>query len=677
MGILRSRVQRRDERGAVAIMVAISMVMLVVTAALVTDFGVVRLDRQQNKLAADDAVMAGLRAAGNEDDGQMYNSLGICAALDFLKANRSALSGLPPCASQPTHVCTAGDTSVNYHGTTTSGANSYEVWIESPYLVNSASAGGAFPEEALGSLSTDAGDPSKGGCDQIAVVIRESTTPALGRIVTNGQPLVTRLRSVGRVKISNGDTPPALLLLERTNCSVLTVGSGGSPSRIAVKGSGETPATIHSDSTATGAGCGSGSNQQLFQGKQANGVVAYGGTTGRSGIISAVAADDGRPANVISDSISNVFATTGVHPYITDSIPVSPRKQVSRRPVDRRYLAGVTSAVAAARSQWVNNHSSPTGYTATAGCPGGGPAAMAAYMSALELLAPTDKLYIDCPQNSGLTLNGTISAGTVYFHGFIQGGRLALPNAKQVYIDNTNDSGARITSTSPALTVSNGSSFCIGASFTNCNPSSPSTGQCLDGVVPGAKAQLVIRRGDMNSSGGSSPGLLRLCNTTVIMQGSDIGSATPADPGGCLPTTWGIAPTPTPCPGSLPGTSPVSLSGLTDWTAPNSIGDMATLTPAAKQTLWDGGEDLTLWTETYGDGPTYKMAGGGNMHVAGVFFVPNAYPFTITGSGAQDLTNAQYITRTFAVDGGASLTMGVDPYNAVAPPTLDPFSLVR
>jgi hypothetical protein len=193
------------------------------------------------------------------------------------------------------------------------------------------------------------------------------------------------------------------------------------------------------------------------------------------------------------------------------------------------------------------------------------------------------------------------------------------------------------------------------------------------------KANLLIRRGGVDSTGGSSPGLLRLCNTTMIMEGGQLGAGTAESPGGCLPTGLGTEPTSTPCVGASTsaGTSPVSLSGLTDWTAPNSIGDMAALTQGAKEALWSGGEDLALWTETYGTSSTFKMAGGGNMHVAGVFMVPNASPFTITGNGNQDLTNAQFVTRSFAVDGGASLKMQVDPYNAVGIPTIDPFTLVR
>jgi hypothetical protein len=103
----------------------------------------------------------------------------------------------------------------------------------------------------------------------------------------------------------------------------------------------------------------------------------------------------------------------------------------------------------------------------------------------------------------------------------------------------------------------------------------------------------------------------------------------------------------------------------------------AGLSLTQQQTLWDGGEDLSLWTETYGTSSTYQMAGGGAMRVAGVFMVPDAFPFNITGGGAQDLTNAQYVVRSFSVAGGATLTMKVDPNNVVGLPSLYDYRLVR
>ena len=175
---------------------------------------------------------------------------------------------------------------------------------------------------------------------------------------------MTRVRSVARVKISTGDQPPALLLLERHKCGVLTVGSGGSPSRIKVYGSGSAPGTIHADSDATDAGCGSGPNTQLLQGKQANGLVAYGSGTGIPGQISTVATDQGRASNVVADATANVYPTSGLNEASPGTASaITGRKIVKRTPVDKRYLAGLRTLASSARTQWDLSHSSPTGYT--------------------------------------------------------------------------------------------------------------------------------------------------------------------------------------------------------------------------------------------------------------------------------------------------------------------------
>ncbi|NUS52904.1 MAG: hypothetical protein HOQ22_17920 [Nocardioidaceae bacterium] len=584
--------------------------------------------------------------------------------MDFLKANLSALAGLPACTTTATQTCEPGDTSTyaRYHATVTSGNRTYEVWARSPYRVTDTSAGGVFPEESMPTLANNPGEPTQQGCDQIGVVIKETSHPVLGSL-TGRDTLTHTVRAVGRVKIQSGDLAPALLLLERTKCSVLTVGSAGSPSRISVAATGSTPATIHADSAATDAGCGSGSNQQLFQGKQANGIVAY-GTGTVAGTITSVASQNGVPAATISDSTSNVYGTAGIYPATLGTpTTVTGRKQVTRRPVDVRYRSGVVSAVSAAATEWGKSHSSPAGYTNYInGCP------TPAQMTTLAALTADKSVYIDCPGNGGITLSGSIGAGKIYFHGFIKNGALRMPNATEVYIDDTDNGGSRVNNDAISLTNS-GSSFCIRAS--TCTAGS-SVGQCstLPTGSPTSKARLMIRRGMINGAGGS---LLRLCNTTVVMEGGDAA--------GCVPATNGTAPSATPCGGGT-GDGQINTSGSADWTAPNAYGDMAAAgitTESAKQALWSAGEDLALWTESYGasSSPSFSMAGGGNMHVAGVFMAPNANPFNITGGGIQDLSNAQYIVRSFAVAGGATLKMSVDPNNAVGLPTLFDFRLVR
>src|SRR3954464_14634422 len=82
----RARSRRRDEQGAVAIIVAISVTFMAVAAGMVLDFGLVRIDRQIDKSAADAAVTAGLHALKAGDD-KPRPFRGVCTALRYLQAN--------------------------------------------------------------------------------------------------------------------------------------------------------------------------------------------------------------------------------------------------------------------------------------------------------------------------------------------------------------------------------------------------------------------------------------------------------------------------------------------------------------------------------------------------------------------------------------------------------------
>jgi len=63
--------------------------------------------------------------------------------------------------------------------------------------------------------------------------------------------------------------------------------------------------------------------------------------------------------------------------------------------------------------------------------------------------------------------------------------------------------------------------------------------------------------------------------------------------------------------------------------------------------------NLSLWSEHAGSG--YRINGGANMLLEGIFFTPYAYPFEINGGGGQGALQAQFISRTLKVSGGGSL----------------------
>ena len=561
---------------------------------------------------------------------------GVCASPDnTVKCNPAAP------AAQPAVY----DRSVTNAGTT------YRVVIKSPYSLSD----GGFAEEGY---STSTADPSlASGCDQVGVIISESRKPGLGSLATSGD-LSFSVRSVGRATLGGSDDlAPALILLERTACSVLTVGSAGAGagSYIKVLGYGKTPGSIHVDSAATGGDCGSGSNKQLFQGKQADGIVAYGSIapTGTAGIITSVATNNGKAANIVSDALADVYGTTATSGTGVTKAAVSGRAPVGRGPVDSRYRLGVRDEIATAQTAglWTMSAASAAtaGWTVTGCSPTGAE------------LNVTTKLYVNCTQNSGITLNDkTIKATQVFFNGFVKGGKVSMPNATRVFVNNTDSSGGPISAA--AVSLSNNNGFCVRST---CDTAVASN--CSASASPN-RAVLLVGQGNLDASGG----LLRLCSTTAVLLGGYPST-------GCIPGADGALPMDNPCATTGPnkeGNTRIDITGgaQLDWTAPNKsadyIADKATREAAWRNDL----EDLALWSESYG---LYRMAGSGAMSVSGVFMAPNAMPFTVGGGGSQTLTNAQYIARSFSVTGGGTLSLTVDPRNAVTIPSITGFLLVR
>jgi Flp pilus assembly protein TadG len=644
----------RDERGGAAIFMALSLTMILVAAAMVLDFGLIRLDRQSNKSVSDSAVMAGLRAA-DDDTSDIYTLRGVCGALSFLRANKPELAGLPDsmCAGSwqtSDRVCdqanpNASTSLTDYVGTVTANSTTYNVEIKAPYQLSD----GNWPEE---SLSTLASDPSlMNGCDQLAVMITESRRPGLGGLVANR--VSTRTRTVGRIHVGAGMRPPALLLLERTKCSVLVVGSNGSPSSIKVNATMGVPGTIHADSNATGSDCGSGSNQQLFQGHQTNAIEAGAGSATAPGVITSRATYLKRANNIVWDDVLNVHGLTSAGGIVAPT----GQNLVTRRPIDDRYATGVRSSLAGAATFWTMNPTNalPQGWQ-KAGC---NPSA--------SDLSFTGSLYIDCPQQNGITLGSgsspiTINASTVFFNGWLKGGGLHMPNATRVYVNNTDSSGNLIKP--DAIAMTGGDALCVQA--TACDSANLVNGECP--TTPGSgNAKFFVRRGGLAENGG----LLRLCHTTVYLMGGQTD--------GCVPATNGAAPTTTPCLGQSDtlGNGQLKITGGSqDWSAPNAYAGL--IPPADQVTAWTGAEDLALWSESGSTTSTkFTMNGGGSMRIVGIYMTPNALPFQLTGGAAQSLVNAQFIASSFSLGGNSNLTMTVDPNNAVTIPQLDRWTLVR
>jgi Flp pilus assembly protein TadG len=680
------RLRRRRERGAVAIIVALSMTALLVLAALVIDFGLVRVDRQVDKSAADSATLAGLHAL-NGGDGNPHPFLGVCTAIKYLQQNSDRFDSVDENTGWTDGLGTVtadGCTDVTLRAQTCAPGSpaSWARWtwsgtyqgaplsvaIQSGYQIPA----GVWGEDNLAASLDDADDDAE-GCDQLAIIVTQTREPGLGSLATSSD-LKTAIRSVGRVKQIPGGYAPALLLLKRTGCPILQVGAagGGANSYVHVYGKVSSsgfsqPGTIHADSD--GSGCSGSAGNWIFYGKAADGIVTYaapasGGLpdSSKPGLITSVAGTLGISIDKIRDADPNVYSSGALNEAGAASAPKSRpigRGLVTRRPVDDRYIPTGAGVRAITSSAWSSVFSPISGVTAANAvakgytkvtCSGGG----GVVTSSPELTAAT-KLYVDCGNLKSIP---TINAATVVFNGNVSPGTVSMPNATEVYI---------FGSSGDALTLSSGNTFSMHTS------GHTSGAQCMSTQVNG-RAKLVIYNGDLKMSGGT----LQLCNTTVLMMGGSSNA--------CLPTDSGNAPTQSPCGVGNMGTGQIKQTGGdVDWTAPDEH-DAMTLANGDPDPLvapdWlntAGPEDLALWSESASNNTSNKasLGGGALLHVRGVFMTPNFDPFTIGGNSVQDLTNAQFIATSIALNGTVQLKLTVDPNSAVTLPTLGVVGLVR
>lgn len=619
--------QQRED-GVVALIVALTLTSLVVVTALMIDFGLARLDRQSNKLASDSAVTAGMQALEGEDE-QFFAFKGVCEAIEYLQASRPDLTGLSwgLCdGSRDSLVCIPGNTATYARfeqDITATDGSTYHVEVRSPY--NLREDVGDFAEENTASLAGDREDAAVDACNQIGVQITQSREPGFGSLATD-EDITSSIRSVGRIEAGDAQSPVALLLLERNDCGVLEI--SGANAKIRVMGTPEgrdvdgvtvipsSPAVIHADSLGNGDDCGSGSN--VYNGNKDHGIVAEESFEAppRPGIITTPALTAaGVPAKA-TDPFPFVITKPGPPNEPT------PRDLVTRALPDEAYLDLVRSEVYSAEATVFGAitpaNAVANGYKVLNDC-----RPTQAMVNALNLTSAS-KLYVDCTSPAGFRpTNVTIQAGTIFFNGFIASSatNLDLPNANRVYVYGATGPGAIGLNASGTFKMHN-----FGAA--SCG-----TGTSANG------ARLFVKNGQLAATGG----LLQLCHTTVILMGGQ-GDA-------CLPSTSPVPPTATPCGGSWSGSGFVSLSGgaSVDWTAPN--------TTTNKVTVRTGLEDLALWTESYGDGPTYSMTGSGAMTLRGVFMAPNADPFNIKGGGGQDVKDSQYVATKLNVTGNGELLM--------------------
>lgn len=580
------RDRRRDEDGIVTLVVAMGLVVMLVVVGMVLDFGIARLDRQQNKTVADAAVTAGIRAVDG-GDGEVYGFKGVCQALAFLRANKAELATLTWSAcSDPVKLATpcvwgTPSTYASFTGT----ANGVTVEISDPYDLTTS----GWPEENLPSLKADQLTAAD-SCTQLSVVVRQARKPGFGSIATSSD-LVTAVRTVGRVTLGfDDDQSVALLLLERTGCDALLV--NGTNSYVRVWANGNSPGVIHSDST--GETC----NQKTMTGDHPSGIEAYASPVS-PGIVRSRAVGTPWESHLV-DSTANVVA---------ENSSISSGPLVSRKPVDLRYIGGARAAV--------------SDYEAQAATNGAGWTVKNCNASAGDLAGVTGKLWIECGNNSFNTANVTLRATSVFFNAkTVTAPALSLPDATRVYIRGDTAPNA------VALSVQ-GTSFAMNQGANTSCPDTTTTPSLN-------RARLVVGGGSIFSN---SAGTIRLCSTTVVLRG--------AVTGGCIPTTNGTPPSDTvtcngrlSMAGSTDWTAPNRTSARATWADWSDFEDLALWGEASGSHDIGGGGTMHLSGVFFLPNGAFKVHGGSTQEVRNSQYI--ARTFRADGGSRLDMQPNPY-----------------------------------
>jgi hypothetical protein len=644
------------------VMTALVAVGSVLMVALVVDLGQLRLDRRSNKAVTDLAARAGIARLA------FGPWSGVCKAREYLLANAKiftafdggsetfsnaaaqvyAASPCPQVVSAPDATpCAPNQPSTWAKFQATALQGRFTVEIQSGYTLPDP----RFPDDTG---RGDTGTPELGSCDNLAVLLTQRQAPSFAQVGGIGSQSV-RVRSVGRLNATQTlDFVAALQLLEQHKCGVLQ--TGGANTRVIAQPFGVYPGTVQIDSAGDTGSCPqpilnaqatSGGPSVLACSTNSTNPDCRPGTGTRSSRIGVYAANFVKPANVISTAYPSTYGDT--------KVIGSPR--TGRKFTDLRYRANVATLDQNAKSVLTGNSGRPPGCASVLlnACTGNGVTWLVLQQSDCNGLAAfflipgrtaAQNIWFHCDLNVNIPL--TLSAANAYI---VVTGQLAVNSTftvsdpRKVYV------GGQATGNKVGLDLSGS------ASILNMNAGGASS--CSARTGPGHANRLVVGNGSAKVGAGAT---VRICQTfTYLASGYD---KTPGTDGTTLCTS--------PC-SNYTGTISVSSGSFVDLSAANEI--TGRLPDATELATANPFEDLALWTEAGGN--TNGMAGGSATKMTGVFFLPNADSFTLSGGGALPIDlSAQFVADTMQVTGGATVNLVPNPEDSI-PVTIYTVLLVR
>lgn len=658
---------------------AVSVVFTVLAfgmAGLVLDLGQLRVDRRTNKSITDLAARAGVArlAFGPRS--------GVCKARQFLLANARGFSSFDngsetwsvlatppaiitdPCAAVALAAdavpCLPNTPSTWVKFQATAGSGRFTVQIQSGYALPD-------PLYAEDTGLADNGGAELGSCDNLAVILTERRAPSFAQADGDGKKTV-RVRSVGRLNAAESlDFVAALQLLERYDCDVLVTGGNGT--RIVAQPYNAYPGTIQIDSDATGT-CPSQQKWVL------NAQSALGGTVvACSAVSTTVGCRPGtgtRPSRVGIYAVNFKPAAEVTSPYSSNPLsPTSygdtmaiPSPRTGRKYVDLRYRTNVAALDARAKGVLTGNGGRPPGCQAVVNnsCTANGLTWLvletrsgndsdcdATHLAPFFLVpgrTSAPNIWFGCDldvatpltlgaANSYIVVTGQLSVKSVF----------TISDPRKLYVGGRVDGnkiGLDLSSPTGALNVNNGLS--------------PT---CAGRTGAGYANEFVLGNGTYKVGSGFT---VRMCQTFSLL----------ASGFGKVPATDGTFPCKSAC-AAYTSTIEISSGSVADLSAPNEI--TGRLPDIIELTTTNPFEDLGLWAEA--GGGTNGIAGGGVSNFRGVFFLPNAAPFTLTGGGASNIDlSAQFVAATMKVTGNATVNLVPNPDDSI-PVTIYTTLLVR
>ncbi len=637
----------RGDDGAYAILYAVTIVLFIAFAGIVVDISSARADRRVNRLAADSAALGAVTKL--RSDG--LNGHAACMkAVDYLNDNIPGFSAAPatvctPFASISPATCPGSQVSFppfvsgDYQVIMT-----WPVMDGSPLLTN--------PDVRPGNATQVADEDFDGTepCQRFGVSVARSRSFVFGPAVGGPGGTTTLVSSVARAapEGEEGEAAVALILLERNGCEVLSLPNTGPT--VIVQGNGPKPGGIQADSKGSGGDGTCSSGNKIFnvqQDDEARIVAAHAEAidpatgTKAQGIIGSVAlsgVSGAQPSRVYSGAPGfrvRAQADPSLALPLTSQVPTS-RSLVTRSVVDSRYRVEIKNRITNAAGLW----------TAGPGADGIADTADDVPPAGFEVIGLTHPCKMDASTPASTTSNVFVrcSGGPANRTIAVDNYTFDEPNSTVIFDRAVGvGSGNLLAVTDARKVLVKGDLSSQGQLLINSGSATP-TDTCVT-----RQAATLILNGSLSSTGTGA--LARLCSTTVVLATCPV------------PISDGTAPVTNTCTDNIESTG-----GTFEWLAPNAVNAPPTADDFKKL------EDLALWGEASQDN---RIAGGVNMVLSGVFFLPNANKFEIGGNGTQTVTNAQLIARRLEVSGSSTFSFRPDPDDVITIPFFGGISLIR